>query len=468
MPPTEPQKYPHLRLMRLWLGFAIGCRARRASRLRCILDATSGDWMHMDLIPHFLERYTREYDFYAEVGRLAATRLEVDLDAAGVRAIVTHRAKHPRRLEDKLRKRAPEKAYASVDQIYADIVDLAGVRVALYFPGDRELVGSVIRHDFQEMEPAREFPSSDHASDLKKFSGYAATHYRVRLQPGDPEEMQSRYSTVNIEIQVASVLMHAWAEVEHDLAYKPTQGDLSDRELALLDQLNGLVMAGEIALEQLQVAGRERVGESDRTFGSHYDLAAYIIERAETEHQLTNVSQEGLGRVDHLFEFLSALDRGTPKHIAPYLKQLHSDLERRPLAEQVIDALLAEDGGRYDLFAKIRDRRTSSSGPMAERRGFAEIGAFLSAWIRLETLLRDNLPDALRRPGHIPTGKSLSSLGWLDADESFDFDQLRRLRNIVVHGIEAPSEEALQDATVRVNSLIERVSEGLDGGTAHG
>jgi ppGpp synthetase/RelA/SpoT-type nucleotidyltranferase len=36
-----------------------------------------------------------------------------------------------------------------------------------------------------------------------------------------------------VEIQVASVLMHAWAEVEHDLVYKPVdQEPLSDAELA--------------------------------------------------------------------------------------------------------------------------------------------------------------------------------------------------------------------------------------------
>ena len=42
--------------------------------------------------------------------------------------------------------------------------------------------------------------------------------------------------------------MHAWSEVEHDLVYKPLQGTLSDEELAILDELNGLVLAGEIAL----------------------------------------------------------------------------------------------------------------------------------------------------------------------------------------------------------------------------
>ena len=51
--------------------------------------------------------------------------------------------------------------------------------------------------------------------------------------------------------------MHAWSEVEHDLIYKPMQGTLSEEELAILDELNGLVLTGEIALERLQAAGNE-------------------------------------------------------------------------------------------------------------------------------------------------------------------------------------------------------------------
>ncbi len=48
--------------------------------------------------------------------------------------------------------------------------------------------------------------------------------------------------------------MHSWAEVEHDLVYKPINGKLSDEEYAILDEINGLVLSGEIALERLQKA----------------------------------------------------------------------------------------------------------------------------------------------------------------------------------------------------------------------
>lgn len=51
----------------------------------------------------------------------------------------------------------------------------------------------------------------------KIFSGYEAKHFIISIK-----DSSSRYIGDNfVEIQVASVLMHAWAEVEHDLIYKP-------------------------------------------------------------------------------------------------------------------------------------------------------------------------------------------------------------------------------------------------------
>ena len=47
------------------------------------------------------------------------------------------------------------------------------------------------------------------------------------MQDSSLDETQKQYATAKIEVQVGSVLMHAWAEVEHDLIYKPESGELS-------------------------------------------------------------------------------------------------------------------------------------------------------------------------------------------------------------------------------------------------
>src|SRR5438094_820701 len=107
----------------------------------------------MDLIADFVARYRREFDFYDQAARMIAQTLQGSLQAAGIRSMVTSRAKAAARLEAKVRQRAATKNYASVEDIYSDIVDLAGVRVALYFPAERAQVDGMIKSLFLLVEP---------------------------------------------------------------------------------------------------------------------------------------------------------------------------------------------------------------------------------------------------------------------------------------------------------------------------
>ncbi|MGG3797715.1 RelA/SpoT domain-containing protein [Metabacillus fastidiosus] len=102
----------------------------------------------MTIINEFLERYEKEYDFYQEAARVCSFKCEKNLENSGIRAIVSHRAKRPDRLREKLEKRNEQKNYSTVEEIYADIVDLAGVRIALYFPGDQDEIQRLIDNLF--------------------------------------------------------------------------------------------------------------------------------------------------------------------------------------------------------------------------------------------------------------------------------------------------------------------------------
>jgi hypothetical protein len=54
-----------------------------------------------------------------------------------------------------------------MDDIYADIADLAGVRVALYFPAERGQVGGIISRLFHEYQPKRVFPDRSQTAGAK-------------------------------------------------------------------------------------------------------------------------------------------------------------------------------------------------------------------------------------------------------------------------------------------------------------
>ncbi|MFF6828092.1 GTP pyrophosphokinase family protein [Streptomyces longwoodensis] len=414
----------------------------------------------MGLIEDFIARYTKEYDFYNQAARLSSQILESDLRASGVRSIVTYRAKDVSRLEEKCRSRCGDKQYRSVDDIYEDIVDLAGVRVALYFPGEQEQVEKAILRLFGQLEPKRVFPDPGNHRPDRRFSGYSAAHYRVQLKEQEMSDLDRRYAKARIEIQVASVLMHAWSEVEHDLDYKQLGGDLSEQEHSILDQLNGLVMAGEISLKMLQEAGENRVANEERKFLNHYELAAHLLSRVN--HLIDEpVGDAGLGRVDELFAMLVKTGKQTPQGLSPYLDSLHGNLEMRPLAEQVIDALLSEDSSRYEAYNSLRGEAygREDGENQEEAMKHRAIGHFLSSWVELEKLLREvYLANGGNPNDHtIPTGRLLRKLVSIDDATIGEIDLLRQVRNRVTHGHNAPSIDVLMECTERLKAVTDRI-----------
>lgn len=222
------------------------------------------------VIAAFLKNYRHEVDFYEEVATTAHERLDQALQDAGIKAVVSSRAKSPDRLKTKLYKRDKEKQYKTFLDIYEDIIDLAGVRVALYMPADRDAVGAIINQLFVSVRPAKHFPESS-KPEKGDTLGYVATHYLVTLRPETLHKKELRYADTRIEIQVASVLMHAWSEVTHDLLYKPEKGELTPEEKGTLDNLNALVQEGERQLEKLQTAIESRTDQSLR-----FEIAAAL------------------------------------------------------------------------------------------------------------------------------------------------------------------------------------------------
>jgi putative GTP pyrophosphokinase len=99
----------------------------------------------------------------------------------------------------------------------ADITDLAAIRVITFFPRTVAEVDRCIREEFQVLEQV------DHTLFLQREErlGYQSVHYLIRLT-GQRTRLPEyrRFEGRVAEIQVRTVLQHAWAEIEHDIQYK--------------------------------------------------------------------------------------------------------------------------------------------------------------------------------------------------------------------------------------------------------
>lgn len=410
--------------------------------------------VNVGVIDDFVNEYERQFDFWEASARAARGLLETELASSGLRAIVTSRAKSVDRLADKLRVRDRERSYGSSAEIGQDIADRAGVRVALYFPGQMDEVEQVIRTMLDVQEDKR-FPSQNEADDGKagvqtapgaptrpqRFSGYGARHFRVHIPESRLNAGQERYSSALIEVQVASVLMHAWSEVEHDLVYKPLEGDLSSSEYALLDQLNGLVLAGEIALEQLQQAGDARVTAAKTPFRNHYELAEFL--RTRLSALGTVLTEATLGRVDVLFDFLAEQNSATASSVETSLDLLEQDFEQRPVAAQLADLMLSGDESRYEAYLAAMSIsrhpsnrwRTTVEGLKGNSPEKLALGEFVTAWVLIETLLKDIAESNFERMRPLPILiRQLQKRGLISLEQLKELDSMRDLRNRVLHG----------------------------------
>lgn len=395
--------------------------------------------LFLNIINQFIERYEKEFDFYQEAARVCSLLCEKNLENSGIRAIVSHRAKRPDRLRQKLEKRIELKKYSSVEEIYTDIVDLAGVRIALYFPGDQDEIQRLIE-DLFIIQYMKKFPEEGKpisSSYSKRFNGYYATHYRVLLKEDKLNESEKRYKTAQIEIQIASVLMHAWSEVEHDLAYKPFSGQLSDGEYAILDELNGLVLSGEIALERLQTAVKERVSKQSIGFSNHYELSAFLYDLIKGKFPDSS-NEPIMGRADALWEFLKSANLNHPIKIKEYVNELDYNTEKRPITEQIIDRILADNSKLYKVYKKIltsidkRNPYSSSEEKMEFDTPTNAFGFFIACWSCFETILMEiahkkGIKDVYFTPSQ------LSHLKVIPEEMIAHVNSIRQIRNTIVH-----------------------------------
>lgn len=165
-----------------------------------------------------IDEYERQQAHYAEFARTVAVVLTAAIKRAGGYRlqIVTHRAKDAISLRNKL----IDRDVADSGTVEEDIKDLAGCRAIFYSNADVEklLGSSLVEDNFDVLDRKAHHPGikPDESSQL-----YTANHYLVALK-ADRLALPdfAHFAGMRCEIQLHTILNHAWAEVEHDL-YKP-------------------------------------------------------------------------------------------------------------------------------------------------------------------------------------------------------------------------------------------------------
>jgi len=100
------------------------------------------------------------------------------------------------------------------------ITDLSGVRIITFFPRTIDEVDGIIKSEFEVLEKS---DKSEILKEEEKF-GYQSIHYLIKLKPNRISLAEySPYDGLIAEIQVRTILSHAWAEIEHDIQYRSVE-----------------------------------------------------------------------------------------------------------------------------------------------------------------------------------------------------------------------------------------------------
>ncbi|SIS73949.1 GTP pyrophosphokinase [Phaeovulum vinaykumarii] len=254
-----------------------------------------------NLIDLAVARFRRERDRYVKLADRVAQICREDIcDANAIRAQVTGRVKSEKSLEGKLRRfhAAGEKSFSDVDDIFHQISDLAGVRIAAYqhedcarivaaLQGKFELVGAPDAKDKNRNDPA---------------NYYRATHVQVKLSDKDLEiRLYDNLGDISCEVQVCTMMAHVWNEIEHDIGYKK-DGDPSKDECHYLEQLGRTVRQGDLEISSLLKALDHRRAQGEtQPFHDVHDFIARS--RGLLGGKMTDISRES----EQVFDMLRDL-----------------------------------------------------------------------------------------------------------------------------------------------------------------
>lgn len=251
-----------------------------------------------------------------------------------------------------------------------DVQDLAGLRVTTYLLKDVAQIQRVIEAEFATTGPVVR------QQDDETVPGYQSVHYLVGLSPareGLPENRN--FNGLQAELQLRTVLQHAWAQAQHGILYKgeaEVPGGIRRRLVALaglLELADNEFRAVSAELERLRELRSEETEAS---------IADTLINR----FSLGSLLGREIGSVDDashdvwLDEFRTVLHElgvtqttvlegivAGQRHHLPRLRELLTIDELEPTPVELLDGLL-----RLGLQGAYLERRAGFALLTAEQQ----------------------------------------------------------------------------------------------------
>ncbi|PUU86996.1 MAG: RelA/SpoT domain-containing protein [Halanaerobium sp.] len=156
------------------------------------------------------------YESQRNIYRDLRAEVEVILrEALNENEIIFHSIESRVKSVESFREKASREKYSKPVE---EITDLCGVRVITLFEKEIHQISDIIKELFEI-----DYQRSEDKSDLLEADkmGYKSIHYIAELSADKVARTELEiFAGLKFEIQIRSILQHAWAEIEHDRNYK--------------------------------------------------------------------------------------------------------------------------------------------------------------------------------------------------------------------------------------------------------
>lgn len=228
----------------------------------------------------FLERWHRELPMYQAWGEFVTTKLtELVADLISPEK-VDYFFRIPLKSRIKTEPSLLTKAFyrnKNYDNPYEDIEDKVGLRIVVLFSTDIRIVEEAIKDcDCWTANKARDF-EDERANKPFEFD-YQSLHYIVRSNEVANYSGVDVKSGIPCEIQVRTILQHAYSELTHDTIYKPSVQAKSNikrsaaKSMALIEATDDYFTQVKRELEHAQELGVKISQTIDRLYRSFTNL----------------------------------------------------------------------------------------------------------------------------------------------------------------------------------------------------
>lgn len=215
---------------------------------------------------------------------------------------------------------------------FDQIEDICGIRIICYYLKDIDRIQKIIKKEFSILDSE----NKSEALGLKEFA-YRSFHNIIKIKDSWCETPNYRgLNKLKAEIQTRTILMHAWAEIEHKLNYKSDAQVPKDFQRKLF-RLSAKFEEADEQFEELKTGisnYRKRIDNKTKS-SSNFDLSQdfnidsydaflnFHFPNNEYDESRVNMSFEEMVEKGFTFKDIEPII----EKIKPHIKEISTDLQ---------------------------------------------------------------------------------------------------------------------------------------------